>query len=164
MAKRKTKAPKQPFDGEALAEDSDGDGHGERAGARAADETADQTLAATDDEQDLYEVLGVGRRATTEEIRKAYRKRALLQHPDKLAPDASEQAQAHATNAFQTLSRAYAVLADPQRRARYDASGSVAAASHELKPDDASWDAFFRELWTGAVNDQTIGDFKAKYR
>ncbi|MBM7848609.1 molecular chaperone DnaJ [Arthrobacter roseus] len=64
-----------------------------------------------------YEVLGLGRDATGEEIKKAYRKLARKLHPDvNSGPDASEQ--------FKLVTRAYEVLADPQKRRVYDTTGN----------------------------------------
>mmetsp|Transcript_70517 Transcript_70517/g.187846 ORF Transcript_70517/g.187846 Transcript_70517/m.187846 type:complete len:656 (-) Transcript_70517:111-2078(-) len=62
-----------------------------------------------------YDILGVERKATPEEIKKAYRKLALSAHPDK-NPDRREEA----TALFQLINEANAVLSDPQERAWYD--------------------------------------------
>jgi DnaJ-class molecular chaperone len=60
-----------------------------------------------------YQVLGVEKSATQEEIKSAYRKLALKTHPDKdKSPDA--------TSKFQEISSAYEVLSDPQKRQQYD--------------------------------------------
>ena len=62
---------------------------------------------------DHYRVLGVSQDATAHEIRRAYRRLARQQHPDRNPkPDGPER--------FRTLVEAYAVLNDPARRARYD--------------------------------------------
>lgn len=64
---------------------------------------------------DYYELLGVSRDATTEEIRRAYRKKAREFHPDTAGPEFEDQ--------FKNISAAYEVLSDPDKRQRYDLGG-----------------------------------------
>ncbi len=67
--------------------------------------------------RDYYEVLGVAKNATADEIKKAYRKMAVKYHPDK-NPDNKE-----AEEKFKEAAEAYDVLSDPQKRQRYDQFG-----------------------------------------
>jgi DnaJ family protein C protein 9 len=79
--------------------------------------------------QTAYEVLGVARTATAEELKKAYRRMALRVHPDvNHAPSATVE--------FQYLSRCHEMLANPRRRARYDATGSMEDGSDGADNDD----------------------------
>jgi molecular chaperone DnaJ len=70
--------------------------------------------------RDFYEVLGVGRDAGDEEIKKAYRKLAVTFHPDKNPGDKS------AEEKFKEIGEAYEALSDPQKRAAYDQYGHAA--------------------------------------
>ena len=72
------------------------------------------------EKRDFYEVLGVSKDASTDDIKKAYRKLARKYHPDlnKDNPEAAEK--------FKECSEAYSVLSDEQKRAQYDQFGMAA--------------------------------------
>ena len=73
--------------------------------------------------RDYYEVLGLARGASDEEIKKAYRKVAMQWHPDR------NPGNAEAEGKFKEATEAYEVLRDPQQRARYDQYGHAATSA-----------------------------------
>ena len=66
--------------------------------------------------RDYYEVLGVSKGATADELKKAYRKLSKKYHPD-------INKEADAEDKFKEISEAYEILSDPQRKAAYDQYG-----------------------------------------
>lgn len=70
--------------------------------------------------QDYYEILGISKSATKQEIKKAYRKMAIKYHPDKNPGDAKAEEQ------FKLAAEAYEVLSDDNKKARYDQFGHAA--------------------------------------
>lgn len=73
--------------------------------------------------EDLYKVLGVSKKATDEEIKKAYRKLARKYHPDRNPDDPK------AEEKFKEVQGAYDTLSDPEKRKEYDAGGMFAGFS-----------------------------------
>lgn len=69
--------------------------------------------------RDYYDILGVRKNASKEELKKAYRELALKHHPDRVPADKKKEAEL----TFKEISEAYAVLSDPQKRALYDQYG-----------------------------------------
>lgn len=66
--------------------------------------------------KDFYDVLGVGRNATADDIKKAYRRLAMQYHPDR-------NKEAGSSDRFKEVTAAYEVLSDPDKRSRYDQFG-----------------------------------------
>ena len=97
--------------------------------------------------QDYYEVLGVPRSATQEEIQKAYRKLARKYHPDMNKSAGAEET-------FKKIGEAYEVLRDPQKRKRYDALGENWQAGQDFTPPPG-WENIF-----GAGNGGQRGGFR----
>lgn len=70
--------------------------------------------------RDYYDILGVGKNASANEIKKAYRKLAIKYHPDKNPDDAEAEAK------FKEAAEAYEVLSNPDKKAKYDQFGHAA--------------------------------------
>jgi curved DNA-binding protein len=81
--------------------------------------------------KDYYKILGVTKNATSDEIKKAYRKLALKHHPDKNPGDK------HATQIFSDISEANDVLNDPEKRKRYDEFSQNPQGYREAAPGGA---------------------------
>ena len=91
---------------------------------------------------DFYELLEVDRKASQDEIKRAYKRLALKYHPDRNPGDASSEQR------FKLVSEAYRVLSDPNRRAHYDRfgdAGEVDAQFHEV--DVATVAEFFESIF-----------------
>uniref|UniRef100_A0A8B9LB14 DnaJ homolog subfamily C member 7 n=1 Tax=Astyanax mexicanus TaxID=7994 RepID=A0A8B9LB14_ASTMX len=82
--------------------------------------------------KDYYKVLGVDKSATEDEIKKAYRKRALMHHPDRHS-GASAEVQKEEEKKFKEVGEAFTVLSDPKKKSRYD-------SGHDLEDDDMNMD------------------------
>lgn len=74
-------------------------------------------------ETNLYETLGVAKDASPDEIRRAYKKRALQTHPDKLGPNITQKEREAAEEQFRKVNHAYEVLNDTENRKIYDLYG-----------------------------------------
>ncbi len=107
--------------------------------------------------RDYYEILGVGREANEEEVKRSYRKLAVKFHPDKNPGDAG------AEEKFKELGEAYDVLMDEQKRAAYDRYGHAAFAQGTAGPAGGGFhDPFdiFREVFGGATGGAGGGLFE----
>jgi len=101
-------------------------------------------------DKDYYEILGLKKGATPDEIKKAFRKLAVKYHPDKNAGDKK------AEDRFKEINEAYAVLSDPEKKSQYDQFGS--AGFHQRYSQEDIFRNFnagdiFREFNLGGSDD-----------
>ncbi len=100
------------------------------------------------EKRDYYQVLGVGRDATDEDIKKAFRKLAFQYHPDHNHDDS-------ASDKFKELNEAYEVLCDPNKRSAYDRFGHNGGASlfgRESDGFDFGFGDIFEAFFGGSAN------------
>jgi molecular chaperone DnaJ len=91
--------------------------------------------------RDYYEVLGVQRTATGQELKSAFRKLALQFHPDKNPNDKA------AEDKFKECSEAYEILQDPDKRAKYDRFGHQAPGGFGPSPFDAGFSGNINDIF-----------------
>jgi len=111
--------------------------------------------------RDYYEILGVNKGASLEEVKKAYRGLALQYHPDRVPQDKKKEAE----EKFKEISEAYAVLSDSQKRALYDQYGHAGIDQRYTSEDifrSADFGSIFRDLGDsglgGSIFEEIFGD------
>ncbi|KAG0024226.1 hypothetical protein BGZ82_010508 [Podila clonocystis] len=92
-----------------------------------------------DDKPNYYELLDVHPGASKDDIKRAYRKQALLFHPDKMKPHMKDEASQH----FQLISQAYEVLYDDAKRELYDQYGEEGVKAGGPPPSQSTRDTFY---------------------
>lgn len=95
--------------------------------------------------RDYYEVLGIQKGASKEEIKNAYRKLALQYHPDRNKDPRAEEK-------FKEISEAYAVLSDDEKRKRYDTYGHV-GTDEAFRGSESNFEEIFRDMGFGGFRD-----------
>ena len=93
------------------------------------------------DYKDYYKILGVDRKASEDEIKRAYRKLALKYHPDRNPGNKQAEEQ------FKEINEAYQVLSEPQKRARFDQLGESYTSWQQRggAPGGFNWDDWFTQ-------------------
>jgi curved DNA-binding protein len=111
------------------------------------------------DYKDYYKVLGVNRNASTDEIKKAYRKLAMKYHPDRNPDNKS------AEDKFKEINEANEVLSDPQKRARYDQLGeSYSQWQRAGGAGNFNWEDWVsRQQGSGRGNAQSYQDLESLF-
>ncbi len=102
--------------------------------------------------KDYYSILGVGKDASIDDIKKAYRELALKYHPDRnKSPDAEEK--------FKEINEAYAVLSDPEKRKQYDSFGPEGFSQKYSSEDifrNFDFEDIFSDLFGGNFGSQDL--------
>jgi len=103
--------------------------------------------------KDYYQVLGVSRNASQDDIKKAYRKLALQHHPDRNPGNKEAEEQ------FKEAAEAYEVLGEPEKRRRYDQYGHEGMRGTDFRPFTDINDVFstFGDIFGGSIFDEMFG-------
>ncbi|MDE3268953.1 MAG: DnaJ domain-containing protein [Pseudomonadota bacterium] len=113
---------------------------------------------------DYYQMLGIDRGASLEQIKKSYRQLALKYHPDRQADNPNKVA---AEEKFKQINEAYAVLSDPKKRERYDAVGHQHFHNQYSQEDifrNTDFDSIFSEFGFGSIFEQLFTQGRAAPR
>lgn len=109
--------------------------------------------------KDYYEILGIKKGASEDEIKKAYRKLAMLHHPDRVPQEQKKDAE----NKFKEISEAYAVLSDPAKKRTYDQYGHAGIDQNYTSEDifkGADFSSIFENMGFGGGGlDDILGSF-----
>jgi len=106
--------------------------------------------------RDYYEIIGVKKSASLDEVKKAYRGLALQHHPDRVPEDKKKEAE----EKFKEISEAYAVLSDSQKRALYDQYGHAGVDQRYSTEDifrGADFSSIFEDLTGFGSGDSIFG-------
>jgi len=106
--------------------------------------------------RDYYEILGVQKGASVDEIKKGYRNLALKHHPDRVPTDKKKEAE----EKFKEISEAYAVLSDAQKKTQYDQFGHAGIDSRYSSEDifkGADFGSIFEDMGFGGGFEDILG-------
>jgi molecular chaperone DnaJ len=106
-------------------------------------------------QRDYYEILGIAKSSSMDEIKKAYRQLVMQFHPDRVSSEKKKEAEAK----FKEISEAYAVLSDPQKKQLYDQYGHAGVDSRYSQEDifrNADFSDIFRSAGRGGSGFESI--------
>ncbi|KAK9463786.1 DnaJ like subfamily C member 9 [Lipomyces oligophaga] len=124
---------------------------------------------------DPYAVLGIAKTASSADVRRAYRRLALIYHPDKATfnqtasqalnsslgvPESSEDAHVK----FQQLVFVYGILSDEEKRRVYDSTGSLIDSEGSAGVDGYEWREFYKDIYNRSVSTEMIEQDKRAYQ
>lgn len=110
----------------------------------------------------LYDVLAIPTTASTDDVRKAYKLKALETHPDKLEPTVTEQERRAAEGRFRNVCDAFEVLSDPVKRKAYDDRIQLAQQNKKVWDEQHDRRVKERDNWARQVKERSEARMKER--
>ncbi|KAG1746725.1 DnaJ domain-containing protein [Suillus paluster] len=110
----------------------------------------------------LYDVLAIPTTASTDDVRKAYKLKALETHPDKLEPTVSEQERRAAEGRFRNVCDAFEVLSDPIKRKAYDNRIHLAQKNKKVWDEKHDRRVMERDQWARQTKERSEARMKER--
>ncbi|KAG2366942.1 hypothetical protein BDR07DRAFT_1479716 [Suillus spraguei] len=110
----------------------------------------------------LYDVLAIPTTASTDDVRRAYKQKALETHPDKLEPTVTEQERRAAEGRFRNVCEAFQVLSDPAKRKAYDDRVQLAQKNKQQWDEQRDRRVKTREEWARQAKERSEARMKER--
>lgn len=108
-------------------------------------------------QKDYYKILGIDKNASTDDIKKAYKKGAMVHHPDRHA-NATEDEKKEQEKKFKEVGEAYGILSDPKKRLRYDNGNDIDDGHEAYQGPSFDFNVIFQTFFDGCADTEPTNE------